>query len=93
MTMTESPGTTGVTGDRLTADFFRLQRRLTGPERESVLRVRQFCETEVRPIANDYWSRGEFPMHLVPRLAELGLFGSAWPETRAFENSAVYRLE
>jgi glutaryl-CoA dehydrogenase len=91
MSMTEATARGTAEGDRLTADFFALQRRLTDEERASVLEVRRFCETAVRPVANEYWSRGEFPMQLVPGLAELGLFGSAWPETRAFENSAVYR--
>ena len=40
-----------------------------------------FLETEVRPFADDHWERAESPKHLCPRIAELGLFGNAFPET------------
>ena len=76
---------------RLAADFFGFQGRLTAAEEEAALRVRAFMEAEVRPIANDYWSRAEFPRHIIPSLARLGLFGAFVPEVQHFENSAVYR--
>src|SRR5258708_33971251 len=38
-------------------------------------RVRKFAETEVLPVVNPYWERGEFPFELVPRLAELNIVG------------------
>ena len=76
---------------RLAADFFGFQGRLSGPEQAAALRVRTFLETEVRPVANDFWSRAEFPRHLIPSLARLGLLGAFVPEVRHFENTAVYR--
>ena len=76
---------------RLTSDFFGFQGRLSGPEQEAALRIRSFLEAEVRPIADRYWSRAEFPRHLIPSLARLGLLGAFVPEVRHFENSAVYR--
>ncbi|MDH2444926.1 acyl-CoA dehydrogenase family protein [Amnibacterium sp. CER49] len=75
----------------LTGDFYRFQEKLTAEEREHVARIRRFFEAEVRPIANEYWSRAEFPMQLIPGLADLGVLGSFVPEVRQFENSAVYR--
>jgi glutaryl-CoA dehydrogenase len=75
----------------LDADFYFFQDQLTDQENEAVLKIRSFMETEVRPIANDYWKRAEFPHHLIPGIAALGLFGAEWEETRQFESTAVFR--
>ena len=75
----------------LTSDFYSFQDLLTPVENEHVMQIREFLETEVRPIADDYWDRAEFPVHLIPRVGELGMLGPMWPETVRFENSAVYR--
>ncbi|GAB4004339.1 hypothetical protein GCM10029992_48940 [Glycomyces albus] len=45
----------------LAADFYGYQNELTPTEREAALRLREFMEREVRPIADDYWERAEFP--------------------------------
>ncbi len=44
-------------------------------DRELRDRLREFCEREVVPIINDYWERAEFPLELVPRIAELDIAG------------------
>ena len=75
----------------LESDFYFFQEALSAPEQEAVLALREYMETSVRPIADGCWSRAEFPMEVVKPLAELGLLGAPWPETRHFENSAVYR--
>ncbi len=76
----------------LAADFYGFQdEALTAVERDAAARLRAFMETEVRPIALDYWDRAEFPHQIVPGLAEIGMFGAMWPETARFENSAVWR--
>lgn len=59
-------------------DFYNIGHTLNPEERALQLRVREFMETEVRPIANDYWLRGEFPHHLIPKLAELDICGVAY---------------
>ncbi len=56
-------------------DFYAVEDLLTPEEREIRDRVRAFCEREVLPDINDYWERAEFPFHLVPKLAELGIVG------------------
>ena len=38
-------------------------------------KVRQFVDQECIPIIADYFNKGEFPMHLIARMAEMGLFG------------------
>ena len=63
--------TTAPTG--LDADFYHFQDLLTPVEQEAALRIRDFMEREVRPIADDYWERAEFPRHLIPGIAATGV--------------------
>lgn len=80
-----------MTHDVLPSDYFHFQDALTDDENGHVAEIREFLEREVRPIANDYWERAEFPVQLIPGLAELGVFGPSWEESRRFDNSAVFR--
>ncbi|MET0784402.1 acyl-CoA dehydrogenase family protein [Leifsonia flava] len=77
--------------DVLDVDFYSFQQQLTSEEQRSVAAIREFLDREVRPYADDLWEKAQSPRHLIPGFAELGLFGASWPETRQFENSAVYR--
>ncbi|MDQ0617714.1 acyl-CoA dehydrogenase family protein [Arthrobacter globiformis] len=54
-------------------DFFFFEQLLSLKERDRLAEVRSFLAREVKPIAVDCWNRGEFPMDLIPRLAELDL--------------------
>jgi len=83
--------TTTSTTALLESDFYRFQEGLTEQERESLGRLRTYLESEVRPIADDYWARAEFPMQVIKPLSELGMYGPGVPLVRQFENSAVYR--
>ena len=56
-------------------DFYDLSAKLSPEEREIQLKVRDFMETHVEPIANEYWQKAEFPMHLIPKMGELGICG------------------
>jgi len=78
--------------ESLTSDFYGYENALTDQEKDLIVRLRAYLETEIRPIVNDLWAKAEFfPRKVITDLAELGLFGQPWPETRAFENSAVFR--
>jgi glutaryl-CoA dehydrogenase len=57
------------------ADFYALEDLLEPEEIEVRDRVRAFCAKEVTPVINDYWERAEFPVELVPKIAELGIAG------------------
>ncbi|WP_222102000.1 acyl-CoA dehydrogenase family protein [Fluviicola chungangensis] len=59
-------------------DFYNISHTLTPDERALQLRVRAFMEEEVKPIANDYWLKGEFPHHLIPKVAELDICGMTY---------------
>ncbi|WP_346959257.1 acyl-CoA dehydrogenase family protein [uncultured Arthrobacter sp.] len=54
-------------------DFFAFEQLLSGKERDRLAEVREFLTREVKPIAVDCWNRGEFPMELIPKLAEIDL--------------------
>lgn len=54
-------------------DFFAFEQLLGSKEQDRLAEVRDFLAREVKPIAVDCWNRGEFPMELIPRLAEIDL--------------------
>jgi glutaryl-CoA dehydrogenase len=54
-------------------DFFAFEQLLTGKEQDRLAEIRGFLSREVRPIAVDCWNRGEFPLDLIPKLAEIDL--------------------
>jgi len=52
-------------------DFLDIESELSQSERDILVTWRAFLQAEVEPIANDFWERGEFPMHLIPKLGQL----------------------
>ncbi|MGN6443010.1 MAG: acyl-CoA dehydrogenase family protein, partial [Arthrobacter sp.] len=54
-------------------DFYAFEQMLTGKVQDRLAEVREFLAREVKPIATDCWNRAEFPMGLIPKLAELDL--------------------
>lgn len=61
-------------------DFYGQLDDLT-PEQQEVRRaVRGFMQEHVAPIMNAYWSRDEFPRHLIPELRKLNLPRRIWNE-------------
>ncbi|PTL73356.1 acyl-CoA dehydrogenase [Rathayibacter caricis DSM 15933] len=77
--------------ETLAADFYGFAGGLSPAEKDLLVGLRAFLEEQVRPIADDYWERAEFPRHLVPGIHATGAVGLSWPRTRAIENSAVFR--
>jgi glutaryl-CoA dehydrogenase len=59
----------------INGDFYELGSLLSEEEMTIVLKVRHFMETEIRPIANEYWNKAHFPMHIIPKMAELSISG------------------
>ena len=54
-------------------DFFAFEQLLSAKEQDRLAEVREFLTREVKPIAVDCWNRAEFPMELIPKLAEIDL--------------------
>ncbi|GAB3804636.1 acyl-CoA dehydrogenase family protein [Humibacter antri] len=75
----------------LAADFYGFSNELTDQEKGAIASLREYLETEVKPIANEYWERAEFPKQIIPDLHRLGVAAFAWDETKPFPNSAVFR--
>jgi hypothetical protein len=48
-----------------------MKEQLTRDEQDILYSVRKFGETEVLPIINPYWERGDFPFELIPKIAKL----------------------
>src|SRR5690606_23158242 len=59
-------------------DFYDLALKLSPEQRELQLKVRNFMEDEIRPIANEYWNKAEFPFQIIPIMAELGICGISY---------------
>jgi glutaryl-CoA dehydrogenase len=59
-------------------DFYDLESVLADDDRRLLADVRTFMREDVAPIINDYWSREEFPHQVWPRMAELGIGGTAY---------------
>jgi glutaryl-CoA dehydrogenase len=75
----------------LASDFYGYESLLTDREKSFIADLRAYLETDVKPIVNEHWEKAEFPASIIPRLHGLGTIGLGYEETRAFENSAVFR--
>ncbi|OGU50975.1 MAG: acyl-CoA dehydrogenase [Ignavibacteria bacterium GWC2_36_12] len=75
-------------------DYFNIRSLLS--EEELMIRdlVREFVSEEVIPIIEEYNREGKFPLHLVPKIAEIGLLGSTLPSKYggAEMNNVAYGL-
>ena len=56
-------------------DFYHIDDLLTEEEKAYRNRVAKFVDDECLPIIADHFDKGTFPVHLIPRMAEMGLFG------------------
>lgn len=61
-------------------DYFNIEDLLS--EEEIMVRdsVRKFVDDNVIPIIEDHYQKGTFPMDLIPKLGELGVFGMTLPQ-------------
>src|ERR1700712_1363892 len=62
----------------VTSDFYDLEALLSDDDRALLYRVRTFMDEQVEPVINEWWTRGKFPMDLIPGLAELGIAGTQY---------------
>jgi len=61
-------------------DFYDIKGLLSADERAVLDRVTAFMDAEVKPIANEYWLRGEFPRQLIDGFRELAIAGLSYTE-------------
>ncbi len=57
-------------------DLLDIESRLSDDERQIRDTVRDFVEREAIPLVTQHFRDGTFPLDLVPRMAELGIFGA-----------------
>ena len=62
-------------GEALGTDYFGLREPFTPQQESYLVKTRQFVDTEVLPVINDYWERAEFPWVLVEKMSALDIFG------------------
>ncbi len=61
-------------------DYYHLDELLTEEEKLIRQTIREFVDDKVIPIIEKHYREGTFPMHLIPEMAELGIFGATLPE-------------
>ena len=59
----------------LQGDLYGYEQMLDGEDQRVLAGLRDWLQRRVAPIANEQWAKAEFPHHLVPELAELGVIG------------------
>lgn len=75
-------------------DYFDLDSLLTEEELLVRTSVKEFVSDEIIPIIEEYNRKGEFPFHIISKMADLGLFGSTLPQKYgcADMNNVAYGL-
>src|SRR5438445_3715075 len=61
-------------------DFYDVDGLLSEEERAVRDTVREWVDDNLMPVIAEHYVAGRFPKHLVPQMAELGLFGANLPE-------------
>lgn len=54
-------------------DFYGFEQELSAEERGILLKVRDWAQNTVKPVAADYWNRWEFPHELMDSIADLDI--------------------
>ena len=66
------------TSDLWPGDFYRMRETLPAEDQALLAELRAFLAARVAPDINAYWIRAEFPHHLVPEIARLGIVGASY---------------
>jgi glutaryl-CoA dehydrogenase len=64
--------------DQWPGDFYKMRETLPAEDKALLTELRAFLEAHVAPEINAYWIRAEFPHHLVPEIARLGIVGASY---------------
>ncbi|MEW6195910.1 MAG: acyl-CoA dehydrogenase family protein [Bacteroidota bacterium] len=75
-------------------DYFNIEALLSEDEIMVRNSVREFVDQEVITVIEKHYREGTFPVHLIPKLGELGLFGITLPQKYdcAEMNNVAYGL-
>ena len=61
-------------------DFYNITGLLTEEELAIQKTAHDFVKNEFLPVIQDHFREGTFPTNIIPRLGEIGVFGSTFPE-------------
>ncbi len=61
-------------------DYYHIDELLSDEEKLIRQTIREFVDDKVIPVIEKHYREGTFPMHLIPEMAELGIFGATLPE-------------
>jgi glutaryl-CoA dehydrogenase len=64
--------------EQLPGDLYGYEHMLPAGDQQVLMRLREWLHREIKPIANEYWAKAEFPRHVIPLMAELGIVGMAY---------------
>ncbi|MCF2504436.1 acyl-CoA dehydrogenase family protein [Dyadobacter sp. CY107] len=62
-----------------TPDFFNIYDLLTTEQQLIASTIKDFTDREIKPIIEDYAQKAAFPLHLIKKFGEIGLFGATIP--------------
>lgn len=86
------------TGDQMSGysgvDYFNIDLLLSDEEKMVREMVRDFVEDNIIPVIEKHYREGTFPMDLIPKMGEIGLFGANLPSEYggADMNNVAYGL-
>ena len=61
-------------------DFCNITSSLNDEELLIQKTANEFVSQEFSPIVNEYYEKGSFPLHLIPKMGQLGFFGATLPK-------------
>ena len=61
-------------------DFYNISDLLTEEELFIQKTAHEFVSNEFKPVINEHFEKGTFPLEIASKLGELGFMGSALPE-------------
>ncbi len=64
----------------LAGDLYGYEQMLDVEDQKVLADLRSWLQRRVAPTANEQWEKAEFPHHLVPQLAELGVIGIGYDQ-------------
>jgi glutaryl-CoA dehydrogenase len=62
------------------ADFYQITDLLSAEQLLIAEMVRTFVDREIKPVIEGYAQRAEFPVQMIPKMGELGVFGPTIPQ-------------
>ncbi|GAB3521884.1 acyl-CoA dehydrogenase family protein [Arthrobacter monumenti] len=74
-------------------DFFAFEQLLGRAELDRLQEIREWLAKEVRPIAGEYWNRGEFPQEIIPKLADLDIVSPVRRQGRSYLFAGLMHAE